>query len=118
MSVRVGGRQGSAQRWRRWWPLLARSLIAAVRAVEVQPLRAARLPQLFPRRSEQTLPNPARETEPGMVCRAAEELQVLRLQPHVEGGGVLAGAALRLAHAARVADPYRESQHRVLTSRI
>ena len=72
MTTSLGGRRGSMQRWRRWWPLLARSLIPAGRAVEVRPLCAARLPQLFPSSPEQPLSNPARQAEPGVVCRPAE----------------------------------------------
>lgn len=55
----------SIQRWRSWWPLLARSLIPARRAVEVRPLRAARLLQFRSRSSKQPVPCPARQAEAG-----------------------------------------------------
>ena len=98
-----------SQRWRPWWRLLALGCIGR--------LRAARLPQLFPSSPEQPLPNPARQAEPGAVGRPAEQVQLIRLQAHVECGGVLA-AAVFFVHAAMVARKSTESQHKVLTWRI
>jgi len=88
---------GSVRRWP-WWPARPRSRIHRRGGGWL----LAGLPQLLPCSPKQPFTNPTRQTEPGVLGCPAEQVQLIRLQPHVEGGGVLVGALSRLAHAAMV----------------
>lgn len=72
-----GGERERVQRWRRWAPLLARSLISARRWVAVRS-RALRLslPQLVPSCSQQYQSQPVREADAGMLGCLSNQLIV------------------------------------------